>query len=101
MLAQVEQSRVPSSNIDRDCYRPYPPYRVEYATDQEYQQAVSAYYSQATFYLLCLDGYEAELRREYMAMLAQELQGYEIERQDVRREMDAVFAEQTGSHAGD
>ena len=86
---------------ERECYRPDVPDRAGFEDRHAFQAALDDYYSQASFYIGCLDRDSAGIAAAYEAQIAEmraeiefqrqsELAAYAAEREAVMREIAGV-----------
>ena len=85
---------------ERECYRPDVPQMDSFEDRQAFQAALDAYYSQASFYISCLDQQSADIAASYEVQIAEMRAEIEFQRQSelaaYAAEREAVMQEITG-----
>lgn len=72
---------------ERVCQRVSRPDRSSQANESQFNMAMSEYYSQNQFYLMCIDEWIKEARDRYEQMFFDEVSGYNQERDAILAEM--------------
>lgn len=80
-------SQAQSEDGARECWKPSPPFQSDYETDEGFREAKEDYFSQATFYIQCLDTWVKETEIRYQEMFKAEIEAYAIERDELLSEL--------------
>lgn len=79
---------------EEECYRPYPPERTQYESEEQFYTAKEEFFKQGSIYIACIDRWIEETRANYIAMYELEAEAYIEERNDVLKDL-REFGDQT------
>lgn len=85
-----------AEDVARDCWKPSPPFRSDFETSESFRAAKEEYFSQATFYIACLDTWVKETEIRYQEMFKAEVAVYALERDELLSEL-RLFTQSLGN----